>query len=454
MSIAGNARRTSSSEMRPEDRLRLRHLLTRLTLWGAAVLLPLPLVAAYGSQAVGPMLMRQEVALGIIAYVWWLLAIVLSLRWRWLERQVGLVSIYGLHGMLGLAALFLAWMHQRAIYGADPLGARLGTWAWYLSITTVSLAVFFLSGWIVDHVPGAARLRSWLEHLLPHGLGVWLHRINLLIVVMVLAHAHLLIRLRGGYVGFLLLLDAVTAAVLLAWAWWAWRRRRPRATVVTNEGLSADLRRLELAPDAPMSRLEPGDVIFIKVVPHSWGAALARLWRQGSPGDWHPFSVTRVDPERLGLLIRQLGDFTRSLSGLPVGARVAVQGPYGRFGRIADAGGERPLVLVGMGAGTAPLLSMLDTYAGRRPVRLLWSVRPADADAAGALVAPYRDDAQVTVQDHRFTADDLTRMLDEGERNLGQYFVVGPPRAVIAMRRTLRRIGVPRAHLHDERLTM
>ncbi|WP_167147776.1 ferric reductase [Actinomyces sp. ZJ308] len=451
---AGDSQPTPSPQPDADTRLRWRHLLARLTLWGVAVLLPLPLVAAYGSQAVGPLVMRQEVALGIIAYVWWLLAIVLSLRWRWLERRVGLASIYGLHGMLGLAALVLAWLHQRSTYGVDPLGARLGIWAWYLSIATVSLAVFFLSGWIVDHVPGAARLRSWLEHLLPHGLGVWLHRINLVIVVMVLVHAHLLVRLRGGYVGFLLLLDVVTAAVLIAWAWWAWRRRRPRATVVVNEGLNPDLRRLVLAPDAPMSRLEPGDVVFIKVVPRSWGAALARLWRQGTPGDWHPFSVTGADPERLSFLIRQLGDFTRSLSELPVGARVAMQGPYGRFGRIAEAGGDRPLVLVGMGAGNAPLLSMIETYARRRPVHLLWSVRPVDREAATALVAPYRDDARVTVQERRFTEDDLTRILQDRETALGQFFIVGPPRAVIAMRRTLHRVGVPRAHLHDERLTM
>jgi len=199
-----------------ERAVRLKHLLARLTMWLVAVLSPLPMVAAYGSQAVGPMSMRQEVALGIVAYTWWLLAILLSLRWRWLERRVGLASVHGLHGMLGLAALLLAWLHQESTYGADPLGAWLGTWAWYLYLVTVSLAVFFLSGWIVDHVPGTAQARAWLERVLPHNIGVWIHRINLVLVIMIWGHTHLLIRLRGGYAGFLLLFDVVTAAVLIA----------------------------------------------------------------------------------------------------------------------------------------------------------------------------------------------------------------------------------------------
>lgn len=211
-----------SDEGRAEVRLGRNHLLWRLALWLAAVLAPLPLLAAYGRQAAGPMIMRQQVALGIVAYTWWLLAILLSLRWRWLECRVGLASIYGLHGMLGLGALALAWFHRASTYGADPLGARLGEWAWRLSAATASLAVFFLSGWIVDHVPGTARARARLERLVPHHVGVWLHRLNLVAVVMVWAHAHILIRLRGGYAGFLLLFDAVTAAVLAAWAGWAW----------------------------------------------------------------------------------------------------------------------------------------------------------------------------------------------------------------------------------------
>lgn len=125
-----------------------------------------------------------------------------------------------LHGgaLAPVGALALAWFHRASTYGADPLGARLGEWAWRLSAATASLAVFFLSGWIVDHVPGTARARARLEHLVPHHVGVWLHRLNLVAVVMVWAHAHILIRLRGGYAGFLLLFDAVTAAVLAAWA--------------------------------------------------------------------------------------------------------------------------------------------------------------------------------------------------------------------------------------------
>ncbi|WP_130873467.1 hypothetical protein [[Pseudopropionibacterium] massiliense] len=202
-----------------------------------------------------------------------------------------------------------------------------------------------------------------------------------------------------------------------------------------------------------MEGIEPGDVFFIKVISAS-GDDSGRPRRRGIPGDWHPFSVVRADPDRLGFLIRQLGDFTGSLSTLPVGARIAFQGPYGRFGRIAEAGDGRPLVLVGMGAGAAPLLSLLDAHAANRPVHLLWSLRPTDLGAARGLVERYGGTSRLTLQDHRFTAETLASELDEAAKTEGQFFIVGPPRAVLAMRRTLRRLGVPRARLHDERLTM
>ncbi|WP_309341134.1 hypothetical protein, partial [Actinomyces viscosus] len=57
-----DAQPTSSSQPNAENRLRRRHLLARLTLWAVAVVLPLPLVAAYGSQAMGPLVVRQAVA--------------------------------------------------------------------------------------------------------------------------------------------------------------------------------------------------------------------------------------------------------------------------------------------------------------------------------------------------------------------------------------------------------
>lgn len=422
----------------------------RLVVWAVVFLTPLPLIAAYGRQAVGPMPMREGVALGIIAYTWWLMAVLLSTRPRWVERHIGLPALYGLHGMLALAALGSAWWHKARTHGRNRLGVVLGNWSLYLSCALVALAVFFLSGLLVDRMTGLAKLRTWCERLLPHGLSVWVHRLNLLAVLLAWWHAHILVKLKGGYFGFLFFLDVVTALSLGFWVWNVWRRRRPRATLAVNEPVGPSLRRLLLQLDEPIRDVRPGDSFFLKVVGR----------QAGVPGDWHPFSLTNCDEAEFEFLIRQCGDFTNALSVLPVGSRFALQGPFGRFGGIAASGGSRPLILLGQGAGVAPLLSLLTYHRGERPINLLWSLRRGEEHLATELLGaePARADPACalrrTVQSHRFSQEDLARALTREDVEQGQVFIIGPSRAVLAARRMLRRLGVARTRLHDERLTM
>ena len=81
--------------------------------WAVAVVFPLPLVLVYDAIATEPVTLKQLVLFGLIAYCWWLLAILLSVRPRWLDRLVGLPAVYRLHGVLGLGALVLAYILTR-----------------------------------------------------------------------------------------------------------------------------------------------------------------------------------------------------------------------------------------------------------------------------------------------------------------------------------------------------
>ncbi|CAM5259947.1 hypothetical protein SVIOM74S_06042 [Streptomyces violarus] len=76
-----------------------------LLLWGLAAVFPLPLVLTLNAQLTDVTSMRLYISLGLVAYCWWLLAILLSVRPSWLDRAVGLRHIYALHGVLGILAL-------------------------------------------------------------------------------------------------------------------------------------------------------------------------------------------------------------------------------------------------------------------------------------------------------------------------------------------------------------
>lgn len=127
-------------------------MLWKMLFWSLSVIFPLPLVLAYDALAREPGQLKLIIVLGLTAYAWWLLAILLSVRPAWLDRRIGLRSVYGLHGMLGVLAVVLAFVHQDNSYSGNQLAIFLGEWGFYLTVGVLCFSVFFLSGWIVDRV--------------------------------------------------------------------------------------------------------------------------------------------------------------------------------------------------------------------------------------------------------------------------------------------------------------
>jgi ferredoxin-NADP reductase len=120
------------------------------------------------------------------------------------------------------------------------------------------------------------------------------------------------------------------------------------------------------------------------------GRALDRLpagggqflqWRFLLPGMWwqaHPYSLSAAPAgDRLRITVKDLGDHSRALGRLPLGTRVAIEGPYGAF--TADTRHSDRVLLVGAGVGTAPILALLQEL-------------PPDADVVVVLRASTREE--------------------------------------------------------------
>ena len=121
------------------------NVLRIVVLWATAVLFPLPLMLVYDAIATEPENLKQRVLFGLISYSWWLLAILLSIRPRWLDRRVGLPKVYRLHGFLGLGALVLVYIHEQNSYTSNRFTQTFGEWGLCGGIGTLCLALFFLS---------------------------------------------------------------------------------------------------------------------------------------------------------------------------------------------------------------------------------------------------------------------------------------------------------------------
>ncbi|WP_328869272.1 FAD-binding oxidoreductase [Streptomyces sp. NBC_00287] len=424
-------------------------MLRKLLFWSLAVVFPFPLVQTYDSLSDDPGPLKFYVFLGLIAYTWWLLSIVLSVRPFWVHRFVGLPALYGLHGMLGVLAIVAAYVHREYSYSPSGLARDLGDWSFYLSLTVLCFAVFFMSGWLVDRSRLLLRAKGLLEKVFRRQLSVWIHRLNLVVVAMIWLHAHLLVRV-NQYFAFMVLFDlyTVTALGLYAWKKWIAPDTYLMGSVISNDARGGSTRRVSIGLDSKAAALQPGDFFFLRFEGSS-----------AVSGEWHPFSVTDADQKTLTFTIRQHGDFTRRLDGVEVGTRVRLEGPFGRFESIIQ-GQDRaaPLVLVGMGAGVAPLLSLAAAHHTTRRIHLLWAVRrPEDAyyrDVLEEYQAASGNRLQVTISVGRFRREDLANTLSAKAIATGAFFIVGPNPAVLANQRLLRRIGVSGRRIHQERLTM
>ncbi len=90
----------------------------------------------------------------------------------------------------------------------------------------------------------------------------------------------------------------------------------------------------------------------------------------------NPFSIASAPEElpRMRFLIKAVGDLTRSLSTLPLGSPVSLDGPHGNL--VADDRPGGALLLVAGGVGLAPLIGILRSLALRadkRPVRCIYA---------------------------------------------------------------------------------
>lgn len=184
----------------------------------------------------------------------------------------------------------------------------------------------------------------------------------------------------------------------------------------------------------------------------------------------HPFSFSgsASEPTALRFTIKELGDFTRTIKHVPVGATAYVDGPHGVF--TTDYHQDAPgFVFIAGGVGIAPIMSMLRTLADRgevRPLHLLFGNSswdrvlfreelealqnrlsltvvhvlqepPADWTGSSGILTPDIVRAALPAQAHSFT-----------------FFMCGPKPMTDSVQHTLRELGIPLSRIHLELFDM
>ncbi|WP_417543679.1 ferric reductase-like transmembrane domain-containing protein [Marinobacter sp.] len=357
-----------------------------------AVTLPLILSAWVGG---APRQFHQELAsgLGILAFSMVLMEFILSGRFKAISNGVGLDVTMRFHQMMARTALVFALLHPFLYQGTPSGGQRPWDPARELTITTdfsalsTGIAAYLLLPSLALLAIGRTQLDYKYETWrLLHGIGA------LLIATLLLHHT-----VYAGRYG---------SQPVMTWVWLA----------MTGVAVGSLLTVYLLIPLRQKAR--PWRVTSIaQLTPKQWELTVKPDGHRGldykagqfvwlnvghSPFSMkeNPFSICSAPAagSEISLMIRELGDFTRTIGQIKTGTVAYLDGPYGNLS--ADGRAEPGVALIAGGVGLAPLLGMLRQMrliGDSRKVKLIYGNRVIDQIA-------YRDE---------LNADDVIYVLSE-----------------------------------------
>ena len=184
----------------------------------------------------------------------------------------------------------------------------------------------------------------------------------------------------------------------------------------------------------------------------------------------HPFSIASAptDGKALRFLIKEVGDFTRQIGALPLGARAFVDGPHGAL--CLEGRQEPGIFMIAGGAGLAPMLSLLREAAARgetRPITLVYGNRHQGqimaAAELSALTGRLRLDLHHVLQEPPPGWTDFAGMMTpaliqaeavQAAQEGWVFLLCGPGPMIRAAHQGLAALGVPRRRILEERFSV
>jgi len=377
-----------------------------------------------------------------------LVMLLLIARLPWLEGVLGQDRLVRWHRRLGPWPIILLGSHAVLITIGYAEQASIGPWHELgilltsypdVLMATVAFALLVMAG-VASFRAARSRLRYetwWAVHLYTY-------------LAIALAFSH---QLADGvsFVGhplarlFWIVIWALTAGVVLVYRvglpLWRTVYHRLRVAEVREEGPGVVS---VICAGRHLERLPVAGGQFLQ-----WRFLHNDLWWQA-----HPYSISALPrPPFLRVTVKALGDFSESVANIPVGTRVAIEGPYGVVTAHSRSGDK--VLLVAAGVGVTPMRAILEDL-------------PAAVDVVVVLRAPTREDVifhheiaplvqarggrlHVLVGSrHQVRLD--SRLLAKLVPDLGtrDVYVCGPEGFTIRVIGAAKRLGVSSERIHSE----
>lgn len=398
---------------------------------------------------------------GLTGLLLFSVTVVLSGRFRLVESVIGgLDKVYRAHHMLGALAFafilvhpaFLAWkLAQISLERAAHLFGPTTRWpllAGQLALTAMIPALVVTLYFTVRHQTLVALQRMLGVAMIPvayHSIFTGGDSVRSLPLRV--------------YIAFLC---ALGFAALIKHSLFGRRLDRHRSYVVTSvRHVAPELAELRLAPTGSALKFVPGQFAYLRF-PDAASTGPTATVTERMTDEPHPFSIASApSTDDVRFVVKMIGDWTRHIEDVAVGAPAVIEGPYGRFSHRFVHG--RSQLWIAGGVGITPMLSMAASLAPTGcpyDVDLVW-VFPTSEDA------PFVDELQELAaqrphlrvhargDDHfpLLTAQALGSICDESPGaplQRREILMCGPAAMRDALRTQLLASGVSARRIHDE----
>ncbi len=387
---------------------------------------------------------------GVLGLAFLLLSAALSARVPGFDLPFGgLTRLWNTHHLLGASALLLLLAHPLLLaFSAQGHGqglafatlfpplSDLATWGGWLAL--LLMMIFLAPSFSFFGPPDYERWKR-------------IHDLAPFAVILALAHTFLLSRTMPAHLDIVVWSGfALLAVGAVLWRFVFSRRvgRLPYSVVQVDRPAN-NVVELTLEPKRRSLHYRAGNFVYMTPFDNELGAGC---------GEEHPYTLSSSPLEsNLRIAIKDLGNASRAIQSIQTGARVTVEGPYGRFFKNPDAVPVPELWISG-GIGVTPFLARmrhLDRLDQGGDIRFIYCVQ----DEARAL---YLEELQSLAKaipgfrliPHYFyrqgplSADFLREHCGDVEQR--EVYICGPQPLDRLAQAHLRALGVARWNIHSE----
>ncbi len=390
-------------------------------------------------------------AFGILGIMLFALNLILSARFKFLEDLFyGLNRVYIRHSQIGQIAFILMLFHPLLLL---PTYTDL-SFSRMISFFTPS-AYTWPYNWGMLSLYLLIILIALTLYLRPkYHIWKWTHKFMGLAFFFAGLHAYLIPSDTATFLPLRVYVVGVSAVALYAYIYHTifgkYTTKKYKYLVSGVRSMGENITEITLAPenkDKEIVSFTPGQFVFVN------------LFDKNISAESHPFSISHAgnNDGLISFTIKNLGDYTKDIGKVSVGAKALIEGPFGKFS-YNEAKSKKQIWIAG-GIGITPFLSMAKSVKKEDgfSIDLYYCVRDEkEAVYLNELLAT--SPSGVRVIPHYSTKDGFINA-NIVEKNSGgvsgkSIFICSPVSMIQSLRRQFVRMGIPNTSIYSEEFSL